>query len=264
MRFDILFESFVFIVWSVKANETDSDLYIRLLKLEKLFQRQEIQMNDLTVTVDQQQREINRLNQIIDSRNDESIHMNVVNVREKSQSGVDTFLNTSDTIKRSKYNAERQIIRSKRLLVGENIPAQPSTIAFYAYLSKDEYNIGTHHGLVFDAVITNYGNGYNKHIGAFVAPQSGVYVLALTIFPNRGTLTAVHILRNSDVVGDIFADMRGTSVYTLSGSTGIAVVTMNKGDSASVRTSSVHPSTGAFISDSNMKTSFAGWKIGDL
>ncbi|CAG2255165.1 unnamed protein product [Mytilus edulis] len=172
--------------------------------------------------------------------------MHVVNVREKSHSGADTFPKRNDTFKPSKYNAERQIIRSNRLLVGENIPVQPSTIAFYAYLSKNEYNIGTHHGLVFDAVITNYGNGYNKHIGAFVAPQS------------------VHILRNSDVVGDIFADMRGTNVLTLSGSTGIVVVTMNKGDSASVRTSSTHPSSGAIISDSNMKTSFAGWKIGDL
>lgn len=141
---------------------------------------------------------------------------------------------------------------------------QSSTIAFYAYLSKNEYNIGTHHGLVFDAVVTNNGNGYNKHIGAFVAPQSGVYVLALTIFPARGTLTAVHMLRNSDVVGDIFADMRGTNVDTVSGSTGIVVVTMNKGDSASVRTSSTHPSSGAIASDANMRTSFAGWKIGDL
>ncbi|CAG2195126.1 unnamed protein product [Mytilus edulis] len=237
---------------------------MRLVKLEKLFQRQEIKMQDLTVTVDQQQKEINRLNQIIDSRNDESIHMNVVNVREKSHSGADTFPKRNDTFKPSKYNAERQIIRSNRLLVGENIPVQSSTIAFYAYLSQNEYNIGTHHGLVFDAVVTNYGSGYNKHIGAFVAPQSGVYVLTLTIFPGRGTLTSVHILRNSDVVGDIFADMRGTNVQTLSGSTGIVVVTMNKGDSASVRTSSTHQSTGMILSDPNMKTSFAGWKIGDL
>lgn len=119
MRFDILFISFVFIVWSVKAKETDSDLYIRLLKLEKLFQRQEIKMKDLTVTVDQQQREITRLNQIIDSRirNDESIHMNVVNVREKSQYGADTFPNRSDTIKPITNNPERQIIRCKYHLI---------------------------------------------------------------------------------------------------------------------------------------------------
>ncbi|CAC5413659.1 unnamed protein product [Mytilus coruscus] len=263
MRFDILFMSYVFILWSVKAKETDSDLYIRLVKLEKLFQRQEIQIQDLTVTAHQQQREINRLNQIIDSRNDESIQTNVVIVElnKKARSGSDTFQNRSDT---SQNNPERQIIRSNRLLVGENIPMQPATIAFYAYLSKNEENIGTHHALVFDVVITNYGNGYNKHIGAFVAPQSGVYVLTLTIFPNRGTLTAVHILRNSDVVGDIFADMRGSNVQTLSGSTGIVVVTMNKDDSATVRTSSTHLSTGDILSDANMKTSFAGWKIGDL
>ena len=48
-----------------------------------------------------------------------------------------------------------------RLLVG-NVPVQSSTVAFYAYLGKNEINIGLHHSLIFDVVITNLGNGYNK------------------------------------------------------------------------------------------------------
>ena len=43
-----------------------------------------------------------------------------------------------------------------------NVPVQSSTVAFYAYLGKNEINIGLHHSLIFDVVITNLGNGYNK------------------------------------------------------------------------------------------------------
>jgi fucose 4-O-acetylase-like acetyltransferase len=84
-----------------------------------------------------------------------------------------------------------------------NVPVQSSTVAFYAYLGKNELNIGLHHSFIFDVVIANLGNGYSKHTGAFIAPHDGVYVLTLTIFPNRGTITSVHILRNSEVVGVI-------------------------------------------------------------
>jgi hypothetical protein len=63
-----------------------------------------------------------------------------------------------------------------------------------------ELNIALHHSFIFDVVIANLGNGYNKHTGAFIVPQDGVYVLTLTIFPNRGTITSVHILRNREVI----------------------------------------------------------------
>ena len=152
-------------------------------------------------------------------------------------------------------------LSARRLLVG-HAPVHSSTVAFYAYLGKSESSIGLHHSLIFDVVITNLGNGYNKHTGAFIAPQDGVYVLTLTIFPNRGTITSVHILRSNDVVGEIFGDM--SSGPHLSGSTGVVVVTMNTGDAATIRTSSTFQSRGDLISDPNMKTSFAGWKLADI
>jgi hypothetical protein len=101
-------------------------------------------------------------------------------------------------------------------------------VAFYAYLGKNELSIALHHSFIFDVVIANLGNGYNKHTGVFIVPQDGVYVLTLTIFPNSGTITSVHILRNREVVGEIFGDM--TNGPHLSGSTSVVVVTMNTGD----------------------------------
>ena len=86
--------------------------------------------------------------------------------------------------------------------------------------------------------------------------------MTLTILPNRGTITSVHILRNSEVVGEIFGDV--TSGPHLSGSTGIVVVTINSGDAATIKTSSTFQSSGDLINDPNMKTSFAGWKLADI
>jgi hypothetical protein len=65
-----------------------------------------------------------------------------------------------------------------------------------------------------------------------------------------------------EVVGEIFGDM--TNGPHLSGSTSVVVVTMNTGDAATIRTSSIFLSIGGLISDANMKTSFAGWKLADM
>ena len=52
-----------------------------------------------------------------------------------------------------------------------------------------------------------------------------------------------------------------TSGPHLSGSTRVVVVTMNTGDAATIRTSSIFLSIGGLISDANMKTSFAGGNL---
>lgn len=124
-----------------------------------------------------------------------------------------------------------------------------------------ETNIGTHHPLVFDLPVTNYGNGYNKHTGIFTAPQGGVYVFSFTVFPDRGSAIAVNIYRNSEVVGKVFSNIASGD---FSGTSMVAVVSMNIGDVTFIRTSSTYPSSGSVYSDGNVKSSFAGWKIADL
>ena len=142
-----------------------------------------------------------------------------------------------------------------------NIPVQPSTVAFYAYMNVAETNIGTHHPLIFDVPVTNYGNGYNKHTGIFTAPQSGVFVFSFTIFPDRGSSIVVNIYRNSEVVGQVYSYI---SSPDFSGTSMVAVLSMTIGDVTFIRTSPTTTSSGSIYSDDNVKSSFAGWKIADL
>ena len=145
--------------------------------------------------------------------------------------------------------------------MASNIPVQPSAVAFYAYMNRAERNIGTHHQLVFDVPVTNHGNGYNKHTGIFTAPRSGVYVFSFTIFPDRGSSIAVNIYRNSEVVGQVYSLIGNPN---FSGTSMVAVLSMTIGDVTFIRTSSTTPSSGSIFSNTDVKSSFAGWKIADL
>ena len=146
--------------------------------------------------------------------------------------------------------------------MASNIPVQPSTVALFAYLNVAERKIGTHHTLVFDVPVSNYVKGCNKHTVICTAPQSGVYIFPLIIFPGRGSYVAVDIYRNSEVVGQVYGDM--TTSHEFSSSSMVAVISVTIGDATYLRTSSITTSAGSVYSDSNLKSSFAGRKIADL
>lgn len=122
-------------------------------------------------------------------------------------------------------------------LLSDSVHILPSSVAFYVKLSTSEQNIGKHHRIVFDHVTLNIGNGYNKHSGTFTAPKTGIYVLTFTLFSNRGGAMSVNIFKNSEVSTQIYTQMR-TDTY--SGTTPVAVIDMNVGDIAFLRTSSTN------------------------
>lgn len=53
--------------------------------------------------------------------------------------------------------------------VSQNIPT-----AFYASLTHTLSTPGPHHVIVFDRVVTNFNNSYNRHDGVSTCPEKGV------------------------------------------------------------------------------------------
>jgi hypothetical protein len=89
-----------------------------------------------------------------------------------------------------------------------------------------------------------------------------VYVFSLTIFLGRGSYVEVNIYRNSEVVWRVYGDI--ATSHAFSSPSMVTVIYMTIGDVTYLRTSSITTSAGSVYNDSNVKSSFAGWKIADL
>ncbi|KAJ8299177.1 hypothetical protein KUTeg_023237 [Tegillarca granosa] len=71
------------------------------------------------------------------------------------------------------------------------------TVAFYAWLS----NGNTKRTIIkYNQVKTNIGKGYNPNTGKFVAPVSGIYMLAITVSTYRVGYSHVDIIKNGHVI----------------------------------------------------------------
>lgn len=67
---------------------------------------------------------------------------------------------------------------SKSQLFDDSLHPKSFTIlwlAFFAYIWKDFWEAGMLHVFVYGTEVTNQGNGYSKHTGAFAALSPGIY-----------------------------------------------------------------------------------------
>lgn len=158
----------------------------------------------------------------------------------------------------------RFLIVGRRLLIPNVTSAPPIKVtAFYAQLSQTEHVPSTHHTLIFDTVKTNQNGAYSKFSGIFTAPVSGVYCFMYTtrvICHSSTVRSSFEIVRNNDVEGSIYTSDDGClSQVTMTGS---AVVHVNQGDEVYIRTHGTYTGNFNILSDTNGKSSFAGWLIG--
>ncbi|VDH97314.1 Hypothetical predicted protein [Mytilus galloprovincialis] len=284
-------ETFVIVALAKSEN---IDLYSEILQIHKTMKAQRtemeaqgIEISFLKDTIKNQQTEIERLNAIITNMqtvnkemNNGAVQTNHDNTSYDNGSKPELHVQSlppweekhHDEIEEDQPRALESIPQGRlhisKLQLYLRVNCKPTSsnkyistttaVAFYAQLSTSETNVGKHHPIVFDHVTLNVGNGYNKHTGAFTAPVGGIYVFTFTLFPNRGNYMAVNIFKNSEVISQIYTQIR-TDMF--SAKTPVAVIDMNVGDTAFVRTSSTNPSNGDVYSDVNVKSSFAGWKI---
>lgn len=132
-------------------------------------------------------------------------------------------------------------------------------VAFYAYMSATESLPSIHHILVFNAIKTNIGEGYNKHSGMFTAPAAGVYVLTCTIYSGDHGATAFGIFVNDGMVGSTFGETDDVG-GDYDSETAIVVVSLNQNDDVYIR-STIRCTTNIESIAHDTRTSFAGWKL---
>ena len=134
------------------------------------------------------------------------------------------------------------------------MPAE--SVAFFAYFSTHNVAASPQQILAFDKVITNIGNAYHPHSGTFIAPRSGVYVFIWIIRLDGTNYHTTEILHDNNVINSIYFDPQSRMAGTV---TGTAVVHVNQGEDVLIRTGTL--SNGRIVSDTNGRSSFAGWML---
>ncbi|XP_062616451.1 uncharacterized protein LOC134278150 [Saccostrea cucullata] len=172
----------------------------------------------------------------------------------ENEESEESFISTE-----SKGESESLAPSRKRLLTG--IPTtQLNGVAFSVYLKTHETPLAVHQTILFEGILSNIGNHYNPHTGAFTAPVHGVYVFTWNLYcrVDEGRIFS-EIAVNSNAIASMFTSSQGaTGIRT---TTGIVVAEVNKGDIVLVRT---HPSNshyGSLYSDPAWRSTFSGWLL---
>ena len=135
-------------------------------------------------------------------------------------------------------------------------PTPHNSVAFYAYMSHDLSAPGGGHVLVFDVVKTNVGSAYNHHDGIFTAPSTGSYVFSWTVTSGYHSYVYSELMVNSSPFGKLLTNSQATADEHVASS--VVAVALTQGDVVYVR---VAGSSGTLASQSNVYTSFTGWKL---
>nr|XP_034312987.1 complement C1q tumor necrosis factor-related protein 3 isoform X2 [Crassostrea gigas] len=159
----------------------------------------------------------------------------------------------------SQLENKPSISKERRPPTGIRSTSFPDGAAFSAYVSVYETDISKDFTIHFDTIITNIGNHYNKHTGAFTAPQHGVYVFTWNLYCNWGGYIYSQLVVNSNVVGTMFTSAEGAT--DIRSHTGIVVVKVNQGDIVFVRAHPTIGHSGNLYSHQDWRSSFNGWKL---
>lgn len=77
-------------------------------------------------------------------------------------------------------------------------------VVFYVYFINIEINLGLYYVIVYDYVVMNFGNGYNKYFGVFIVLKVGMYVFFWIIFVDLNFYFLIEFVVNSYWVGIVF------------------------------------------------------------
>lgn len=130
-------------------------------------------------------------------------------------------------------------------------------VVFYVYFINIEINLGLYYVIVYDYVVMNFGNGYNKYFGVFIVLKVGMYVFFWIIFVNLNFYFLIEFVVNSYWVGIVFVYVS----IIFNGVIGLVVIQFQQDDVVMVRLEFGYNFSGNIYSDNKMKMIFFGWCI---
>ncbi|XP_045190996.1 complement C1q tumor necrosis factor-related protein 3-like isoform X2 [Mercenaria mercenaria] len=132
-------------------------------------------------------------------------------------------------------------------------------VAFQASLTIESASFKLYDTIIFNSVITNIGNAYNKHTGIFTAPVSGTYTFNTNIVSEKGHYVEASIEVNDIVTVSAISDHRispdGAYFTTWDQGNAVAILKLKRGDKVSV---SVQWPQGNHVIHGVGKSSFSG------
>ena len=139
-----------------------------------------------------------------------------------------------------------------------------SAVAFYGYMSQSSaHNLSVHHLIVYDLVLINKGNGYNKGDGIFIAPVTGDYAFHFSVCVSPGSESpwaTLELTRNGNAIVSTFEESKSAGVgsnYHCSST--LVISDVDVGDHIFIRTN--QPTRGAIYSGGAGRISFSGWLL---
>ncbi|CAG2227962.1 unnamed protein product [Mytilus edulis] len=146
----------------------------------------------------------------------------------------------------------------KRLLIPNTNPSL--NIAFDAIISGNRDYVG--HAdvtIIFDTVMTNRGDAYQKDIGLFIAPVSGTYLFTWTIRGDAGSSFVSGLFVNGIRKVGLHTDGSSQSILRPV-ATKTAILDLNVNDHVFIKAIGIHI-RGLLLSDINGHSSFAGFLL---
>ncbi|XP_061180206.1 heavy metal-binding protein HIP-like [Saccostrea echinata] len=133
-----------------------------------------------------------------------------------------------------------------------------SPIAFSGYMTSNIANPHDNEIFLFDHVIVNSGNGYNKHNGMFTAPVKGIYAFFGTVLTFSGKSLESEIVQNGNGICRIYS---GDDSFDGSGSN-MAIIQLEVGDVVWMRIHDRFHDTG--VSVDGPWTTFSGFLLYEM